>query len=106
MEPKRIQEVAPGFYNIRADLKIALGLINIGNQMSIIKLASGRFLIIDAIQLDNQLKSEIDILTENGAKIEAFISTHPFHTLHIKDFNKAYPNLEYYGCPRHLKKIS
>jgi len=103
--PGRLQEVAPGFFNARGTLKIAMGLIDIGNQMSLIKLESGKFLVIDALPLDPKLKSEIDQLTANGANIEAFLATHPFHTLHIKPFYNAYPNIPYYGCPRHLKKF-
>jgi len=103
--PKRLIEIAPGFYNARASLKIAMGLIDIGNQMSLIKLSSGKFLVIDALSLDAQLKSEIDQLTNNGADMEAFLGTHPFHTLYIKPFHDLYPKIAYYGCPRHLKKF-
>jgi len=49
------------------------------------------------------LKEEIDRLTKNGNDIEAVIATHPFHTLAFPAFYEAYPNVPYYGTPRHLK---
>jgi len=73
--------------------------------MSIIGLDNGRFLVIDTIPLDQQLKQEIDILTNNGANIEAVLATHPFHTLSFPAFYQAYPNVHYYGTPRHLRVL-
>jgi len=97
-------EIGPNFWNIRGRFVIKK-LIDIGNQMSIVRLSNGRFLIIDAIPLTDKLKKEIDDLTENGTKIEAVIATHPFHTLAIPAFHDAYPNPPYYGCPRHIRKF-
>jgi hypothetical protein len=51
------------------------------------------------------VKAGIDALTENGAKIEAVVATHPFHTLAFPKFFAAYPNLKYYGTPRHLRVL-
>lgn len=60
--------------------------------MSVIKLASGKFLIIDTVPLEEEHKAALDALTENGALIEAVVATHPFHTLAFPAFYKAYPN--------------
>jgi len=96
--------VGNGFWNIRGSYKI-LGLLEFGTHMSIAQLPSGKFLIIDAIPITEQIKSEIDELTDKGAKIEAVLTTHPFHTLAISSLHEAYPNPPYYGCPRHLRKF-
>jgi len=61
--------------------------------------------VIDAIPLNDKIKKEIDALTNNGEKIEAWIGSHPFHTLSIPLFNADYPKAEYYGCPRHLRRF-
>jgi hypothetical protein len=103
----RTQVIGPGqaFWNIRAPFKV-LGLLDVRTHMSIIKLSTGKFLILDTVELDHQLKSEIDQLTDNGKNIEAVIGTHPFHTLAFPAFHTAYPNVPYYGTPRHLRKVT
>jgi len=101
---KTIVPVGPGFWNIRGSFKIFKGLIDIGTHMSIIQLSSGKFVVVDTIPLTDEIKGEIDQLTENGTQIEAVLATHPFHTLAFPAFHAAYPNAAYYGCPRHLKK--
>lgn len=104
-QQRALVEIGPGFWNIRGSYKILVGLIELGTHMSIAQLPNGKFLIIDAIPLTPQIKSEIDQLTENGAKIEAVLTTHPFHTLAIPGLFSNYPNPPYYGCPRHIKRF-
>jgi len=101
----KLVEVGKGFWNIRGSFKTFAGLIDVGTQMSIIRLSSGRFLVVDTIPLDPTLKTEIDTLTNNGKDIDAVIATHPFHTLAFPDFHTAYPHVPYYGTPRHLRNI-
>jgi len=98
----RIVEVATGFYNIRASFKFK-GIIDICTHMSLTKLSSGKFLVIDTVPFDDELKKEFDALTNNGEDIEAVVATHPFHTLAFPPFYKMYPNLSYFGTPRHLR---
>lgn len=98
----RIKQIGSGFYNIRANFKIK-GLVNIGTHMSLAKLTNGKFLVIDTVPLDDELKRELDALTNDGNDIEAVIATHPFHTLAFPDFHIAYPNVPYYGTPRHIR---
>jgi hypothetical protein len=101
---QRIKQIGTtgGFYNIRANFKIK-GLVNIGTHMSLAKLNNGKFLVIDTVPLDDDLKKELDTLTNNGSDIEAVIATHPFHTLAFPDFYKTYPNVPYFGTPRHIR---
>ncbi|PRP82259.1 hypothetical protein PROFUN_06271 [Planoprotostelium fungivorum] len=96
--------VGPHFWNIRTDYKVML-VLNVGTQMSLIRLESGRFLIIDAAPLTNDLLAEINTLTSNGTLIDAILHTHPFHSDYIEELSKHYPNAALYGAPRHLKKF-
>jgi len=102
---KQLEEVGPGFFNIRGHFKKAAGLVDIGNHMSLLKLSNQRYLVIDTVHLTPLLKEEIDQLTHNGADIEAVVATHPFHTLAFRGFYKEYPTVPYYGTPRHLRTI-
>lgn len=102
---KHIEEIGNGFYNIRGKFKI-LHLYDIGTQMSLIKLQSGKYVVVDCVELTEELKGELNEITDNGSKIEAFLAVHPFHTEHIKEFNSLYPKFEnYYGCPRHKRQV-
>jgi hypothetical protein len=51
-------------------------------------------------------KRELDEMTSNGKDIEAVLATHPFHTVYFPAFSQMYPGLTYYGCPRHIKRIT
>jgi hypothetical protein len=101
-----IKEIAPGFYNVRASFPKFAGLVDIGTHMSMIKLSNGKFLVIDTVPLNHDLKLEIDNLTDNGKNIEAVVGSHPFHTLAFPTFYNCYPNSPYYGTPRHLRKLT
>src|SRR3989338_2179501 len=104
-KPKSIlREVGKGFFNLRSPFKL-FGLVNIQTHMSFLKLSNGKYLLVDTVPLTEDAKSEIDILTDNGKNIEAVIATHPFHTMSFEQFYKAYPNVPYYGTPRHLRNI-
>jgi len=98
-------EVGPGFWNVRSSFKLK-GIVDIGTQMSFIRLSNGKFLVIDTVPLSDSLKLEIDQLTDGGNKLEAVLAVHPFHTLAIGDFYRTYPNVPYYGCPRHLRRLN
>jgi hypothetical protein len=104
-DEKRIVEIGPGFYNIRSGFKSFKGLVNIGTHMSIIRLNNGSFVAIDTVELDDELKAEIDQLTNNGQNLSTVIATHPFHTLAFNGFYHAYPNAQYIGTPRHIRNI-
>ncbi|KAJ3118577.1 hypothetical protein HDU96_000529 [Phlyctochytrium bullatum] len=103
---KHWKEIGPGFWNLRGSFSYVFGLVDIGTQMSLAKLSSGRFLVISTLDLsaNPEAKAELDSLTDNGRLIEAVLGTHPFHTVFFPDFYTAYPNAKYYGSPRHLRK--
>jgi len=100
----RFVPIGEGFWNARASFKVMM-VINIGTHMSVIKLKNEKFLIIDTIPLDDEAKLELDALTDNGNKIEAVVATHPFHSLSFPAFYEKYPNVPYYGTPRHLRNL-
>ena len=105
LEKNELYSIGPGFWNVRGRFK-AYKVIDIGTQMSIIKLRNGKFLVIDTVEMNDHLRQEIDTLTDNGNNIEAVIATHPFHTLSFPAFYQLYPKAPYYGTPRHLRQLT
>lgn len=99
-------EIGSGLWNLRGSFTFLVGMIDIGTQMSIIRLSNGKFLVVDTCAISAADKAIIDQLTNNGELIEAVIATHPFHTMFFEPFYKMYPNAEYYGTPRHIKRIT
>ena len=106
LEKNELYQIGRDFWNVRGHFKILAKLVDIETQMSIIRLANGRFLVIDTVEMNDQLRQEINHLTNNGEKIEAVLATHPFHTLAFPSFYQAYPNAHYYGTPRHLRRLT
>ncbi|XP_037040368.1 uncharacterized protein LOC119077304 [Bradysia coprophila] len=99
-----IRSFGNGFWNVRVPFQIKL--LEIGTHMSLIQLSNGNFLVIDTVALNDQLERELNELTNNGTKIEAVLAVHPFHTLAYSAFHRLYPNVPYYGTPRHLRKLT
>jgi len=97
-----LDPVGPKLWNARASFYI-LGIEDIGTHMTVIQLESGKYLVIDTIELQPLLKQQLDTLTSNGSQIEAVVATHPFHTVYFPAFYQAYPKVPFYGTPRHLK---
>ncbi|CAF0778367.1 unnamed protein product [Adineta steineri] len=106
IEKDELFEVATNFWNIRVSFKMLAGLVDLGSHMSLIRLNNGNFLVIDTVILTDHTRAEINRLTDNGAKIEAVIGVHPFHTLAFPAFYEAYPNAKYYGTPRHIRRLT
>lgn len=101
---EQILKISDEFWNIRGEFKIG-GVLNIGTQASLVRRASGRFVLLDAYTLDGQVKAEVDAATHDGADIEAIINLHPFHTVHVKKAHQQYPDARLYGTRRHLDKF-
>jgi hypothetical protein len=100
-------EIGTNFWNLRASFTFLGGLIDIGNHMSLVRLSTGRFLVIDTCDINAIDKQKISTLTNNGELIDAVIATHPFHTMYFKPFKRMFPtsSIKYYGCPRHLRNL-
>ena len=102
-------EVAPGFWNLHTPFKVLNGALDVCTHMSVCRLADDRFIAIDAAPLSEEAQRELAELTRQGSSLVAVIMTHPFHTLSIPGFHALYPSSEarpWYGCPRHLLKVT
>jgi hypothetical protein len=100
-----LNEIGPGFWNIRGHFKLFGKIGDIGTHMSIVRLSDGNFVVFDTIELTDHLKEQIDRLTNNGDLIEGVIGAHPYHTRSFMTFYQAYPQAAYYGTPRHLRQL-
>lgn len=100
----KIAKVSDGFWNIRGEFRV-FGLLNIGTQASLVKRSSGKFVLLDAYTMQDNIKQQVDSLTNNGTEIEAIINLHPFHTIHVEKTHADYPNAKLYGTQRHIDKF-
>jgi len=98
-----INQIATDYYHAAQDFSI--DGYDIGVQQNFIRLSSGKFLILDTINLTAGLLNAINTLTANGTLIDSVLGTHPFHTIFFPAFYKQFPNALYYGTPRHLRNI-
>jgi len=127
----RVIRVADKFINIRGSFK--LGPADIGVHTSLVKRQSGKWLMLDSVKLESDVKAEVDAITNNGADLEAILNLHPFHTVcFIVQFavparasctscythgwllvlqvscswvHDAYPSAKLYGSSRHHAKL-
>ena len=99
-----IIEVSPDFWNIRGSFKIG-GFLDIGTQASLVRLASGNFLFLDAYGMSESLSNDISGIMEGGGELEAILNLHPFHTVHVERMHALYPEAHLYGTQRHLDRF-
>ncbi|MBX7495470.1 hypothetical protein K3172_06320 [Qipengyuania sp. 6B39] len=99
-----IEQLAEGFWRITGEVRIG-GVVDIGTQCSLVRLASGNFVFLDSYTLPATVRQQVDPLTEGGEKIEAILNLHPFHTLHCEWMHSAYPDAALYGTARHIAKF-
>lgn len=102
--PRSVVEVADGFWNIRGSFMIA-GIYDLGTQASLVRRASGKFVILDACAIADDTRRWIDAQTRDGADVEAILHLHPFHTLHVRSLHEAYPRAKLHGTARHHRKL-
>jgi hypothetical protein len=100
----KILKISNEFWNIRGEFKV-FGLLNIGTHASLVKCGNGKFVLLDAYTMHDDIKQQIDSLTNNGVNIEAIINLHPFHTMHVEKTHSDYPNAKLYGTQRHIDKL-
>lgn len=100
----RLETIADDFWSIRGSFKIG-GLIDLGTHMSLVKLGEGRFVLLDAYTLSDEVAEQILKLTAGADTIEAIINLHPFHTLHVEALRHRFPNAKLYGTKRHVDKL-
>jgi len=99
-----ILHVADDFWNIRGSYRIG-GVIDVGTQSSLVRLASGKFVMLDSYTVRGAAKRKIGELTRGGEDIEAIINVHPFHTVHVRKVHELYPHAALYGTARHRSRF-
>ena len=99
-----ILDVADDFWNIRGSYRIG-GVIDIGTQASLVRLASGKFVLLDSYTVRGAAKRKIGELTRGGKDIEAILNLHPFHTVHVRRVHELYPHATLYGTARHRSRF-
>lgn len=104
MATEKIIPIADGFWNIRGVHRFA-GLVNIGTQSSLVRLSSGKFVLLDAYELKGDILTQVMDLTRQGEDIEAVLNLHPYHTLYVEDVAKLLPHAKFYGTSRHPVEV-
>lgn len=99
-----ILEVAENFWNIRGSFRVG-GVLDVGTQASLVRLASGRFVFLDAYTLSGAVRRRVNELTAGGENVEAVLNLHPFHTVHVHRMHSQFPQARLYGTARHLERI-
>ena len=97
-------ETGSRFWNIRGSLKVA-GFLDVGTQMSIVHLSSGRFALLDSYTPDAAALRRLLELTDGGNAVESILNLHPFHTLHVANLVELFPNAKLYGTERHVARF-
>ena len=100
----RLIDLGNGFWTVRGSLRIG-GVFDVGTQCSLVRLANGNFVFLDSYTLTDAIRAEVDALTDGGARVEAIINVHPFHTLHCEWMHRAFPQAKLYGTARHLEHL-
>jgi hypothetical protein len=100
----QLLQVADDFWNIRGSYRIG-GFIDVGTQASLVRLASGKFVLLDSYTVRGAAKRQISELTDGGKDIEAILNLHPFHTVHVRNVHELYPHATLYGTARHRSRF-
>ena len=96
--------VADGFWNIRGSFRIK-GLIDVGTQVSLVRLASGKFVFLDSYSLDRAAMREVAKLTGGVENVAAILNVHPFHTMHVERMHELFPQAALHGTARHRSRF-
>lgn len=99
-----MQQLAKNFWNFRGSFRIG-GLIDIGTQMSLVRRANGRFLLLDSYSVRDADRRSLMALTDEGAAIDAILNVHPFHTLHCGAAHHLVPHARLIGTQRHRDAV-
>jgi hypothetical protein len=97
-------QVSEDFWNIRGSYRIG-GVLDVGTQASLVRLASGKFVFLGAYTLNSAIRQKIGSLTREGKDIQAILNVHPFHTVHLRKMHALYPDAMLYGTERHLSRF-
>ncbi len=98
-----MERLAEDFWNIRGVHRIG-GVLDIGTQMSLVRRADGRFVVVDGCALDAAQRDALLALTGNGREVDAVVHVHPFHTLHVEATQRMFPGAALHGTARHRRQ--
>lgn len=99
-----MDRLADTFWNLRGTYRVA-GVLNIGTHMSLVQRDNGRFVVLDGCGLDETQRDAVMALTGNGARVEAVVHVHPFHTMHVEATQRLFPAAALHGTARHHKRF-
>ena len=103
--PQKIETISDDFWNIRGTYRIG-GVINVGTHMSLVQRSNGRFIMLDACDISERVRHALDELTDHGAKLDAVLHLHPFHTMYVEAMHTRYPDAQLFGTERHIAQLS
>lgn len=99
--------IGTNFWTLRSSFKVSG--IKVKVHCSLIKLSTGKFLLIDTVKFSEQAVLELNQFTNGGRDLEAVLVTQPlindYYTVCLSTCANMYPNAKYFGTPRHLRKI-
>lgn len=95
-----MHDLGHGFWTIRGDLRIG-GVLNVGTQAGLVRLSSGRFVMLDSYPLTGAQRQQVMTLTDGGRAVQAVLNLHPFHTLHCATTARDFPHAALFGSHRH-----
>lgn len=72
--------------------------------MSLVSRPGGTFVLLDSYEIGEQEHEELMRLTDGGARIEAVLNVHPFHTIHCKFIQEMVPHARLIGTSRHHRQ--
>lgn len=91
-----------GFWNIRGSFKLG-GLVELGTQASLVRLADGRFVMLDSYSLSPGTLARIAEITGGPDRLDVIVNLHPFHSLHVEAMARAFPDAALFGTARHRR---
>jgi len=100
-----IDPISEDFWNIRGVFR-ALGLLDVGTHCSLVRLSSGRFVMLDSYSLEGEVRDRVLAHTDGGRAVEAVINLHPFHTMHVQSTRSLFPGAKLYGTARHHERFA
>jgi hypothetical protein len=99
----QLLEIGENFWNVRGSFRIA-GLLNIGTQMSLVRLSRSGYVLLDSYRLEADIRERVLSLTDGGREVTAVLNLHPFHTMHVREIAKQFPDAKLYGTRRHVAR--
>lgn len=99
-----MDHLADDFWHIRGAFRIA-HVVNVGTHMSLVRRPGGSFVLLDSYAPTPDEHDALMTLTDGGARIDAVINVHPFHTVHCAFVDELLPHARLIGTRRHHERL-